>query len=84
MFGGVRSSVDNGQGIQGHGQDFQGEGSQPNRVTPVPDLPGQGEQTHSSMEVDEEDVETPLCLAHTKYVRPRAALNLNLEWRCVL
>lgn len=84
MFGGVRSSVDNGQGIQGHGQDFQGEGSQPNRVTPVPDLPGQGEQTHSSMEVDEDDVETPLCLAHTKYVRPRAALNLNLEWRFII
>ena len=54
MFG---FSVDNGQGIQGHGQDSQGEGSQPNRVTPVPDLPGRGEKTHSSMEVDEDDVE---------------------------
>merc|ERR1711923_37251 len=62
---GVGFSVDNGQGIQGHGQVYQGEGSRPNTVASVPDLPGRGEQTHSSMEVDEDDVETPLCLPPT-------------------
>ena len=34
-------------------------------------------------EVDEEgeEIEVPLCSAQTRFVRPRAALNSNLEWR---
>ena len=40
---------------------------------------------HSSLEVNYgnsgEELEVPLCPAQTRYVRPRAALNSNLQWR---
>ena len=77
----------------GYGQDFQGygtrgqQGPRPNTVSTT-GVPGRGrpsKPTHSSMEVNDgnsgDDLEVPLCSAHTRYVRPRAALNSNLEWR---
>ena len=69
----------------GFGPGNRGEGARPNMLTST-GVPG-GDQlskpTHSSMEVDDanSEVEIPLCSAHTRYVRPRAALNSNLEWR---
>merc|ERR1712083_673511 len=81
----------------GYGQDFQGygtrgqQGSRPNTVSTT-GVPGRGgrpsKPTHSSMEVNDgnsgDDLEVPLCSAHTRYVRPRAALNSNLEWRWII
>merc|ERR1712037_899088 len=77
-----------GQGFQGHG--MQGSRGQegvgrPNTVTSG-DNPSK--PTHSSMEVDSgntgEEIEVPLCSAQTRFVRPRAALNSNLEWRFII
>jgi len=78
-----------GQGFQGHG--MQGSRGQegvgrPNTVTSGDDP---SKPTHSSMEVDSgntegEEIEVPLCSAQTRFVRPRAALNSNLEWRFII
>merc|ERR1712110_686440 len=80
------SSVAYGQDFQGYGTRGQ-QGPRPNTVSTT-GVPGRGrpsKPTHSSMEVNNgnsgDDLEVPLCSAHTRYVRPRAALNSNLEWR---
>jgi len=74
-------------GLQGN----RGQGAaRPNTLTST-GVPG-GEQpskpTHSSMDIvddaNSETVEIPLCSVHTRYVRPRAALNSNLEWRFII
>ena len=41
----------------------------------------QGPSSASSASYDTEEPEEPLCLSQTRYVRPRAALNTDLEWR---
>jgi len=80
------------QGFQGYGsQGNRGhQGARPNTVTST-GVPGAGhpsKPTHSSMEANDgnsaEELEVPLCPAHTRYVRPRAALNSNLEWRFII
>jgi len=82
-----------GQGFQGYGlQGNRGhqEGARPNTVTStgVPGGDDPSKATHSSLEVNAgnsgEEVEVPLCSTHTTYVRPRAALNSNLEWRFII
>ena len=40
-----------------------------------------GEDPDDADDAAGEEVEVPLCSTHTRYVRPRAALNSNLEWR---
>ena len=41
----------------------------------------QGPSSASSSSYNTEELEEPLCLSQTRYVRPRAALNTDLEWR---
>jgi len=81
-FGGFGQSF---QGFQGNGGDDQA--GRPNTVTnSEEDDPDKA--IHSSLEVNYgnsgEELEVPLCSAQTRYVRPRAALNSNLQWRFII